>query len=110
MPAHDPHHHEAQDRSIKARKHQLFEDDDVDHGPRRTFAQALRETPAAPLDPVARGALWVVGVLVILLLLAAFAKLGTRKPKPRPAAAASRVTPARTPGVASHVGRIPDQS
>lgn len=90
MPAHHDHH-EAQDRSIKARKNQLFEADEVESGPRRSFAQALRETPAAPLDPVSRGALWAVGVVVVLLLLAAFARVGTRKPKARPKPVAARV-------------------
>lgn len=89
----DPHQR-TQEQSIKARKHQLFEADDRsgEDGPRRSFADVVRSTPAAPLSPALRATLWVVGALVILLLLAAFAKVGTRKPKPRPAA--HRGTPA----------------
>ena len=85
----DPHHR-TQEQSIKARKHQLFETDDhaTQSGPRRSFADCLRETPADPLSPAIKAGLWVVGALVILLLLAAFAKVGTRKPTPKPSSAA----------------------
>ena len=82
----DPHHR-TQEQSIKARKHQLFESDDhatQTGGSSRSFADCLRETPADPLSPALKVGLWVVGVLVILLLLAAFARVGTRKPRPKP--------------------------
>ena len=79
-----------QEQSIKARKHQLFESDEHsgEHSPRQTFADLLRATPADPLAPGVRAALWVVGALVIVILLAAFLKVGTRAPRPhaRPAA------------------------
>ena len=79
-------HHRTQEQSIKARKHQLFEaDDDHAHsGPRQSFAEILRVTPADPLTPAIKGILWVVGTLVILLLLAGFTTVGKRKPRPRP--------------------------
>ncbi len=84
----DPHHR-TQEQSIKARKHQLFGSDEDDQtGPRRSFAACLRETPAAPLPLAIRAALWAVGALVILLLLAAFAKVGTKKPRPKPTSTA----------------------
>ena len=81
-----------QEQSIKARKHQLFgaDDDQARSGPRPTFAELLRVTPADPLSPLTKGILWTVGALVILLLLAAFATVATRtrarpRPRPRPA-------------------------
>ena len=87
-----------QEQSIKARKHQLFESDERsgEHGPRQSFADLLRATPADPLAPGLRAALWVVGTLVILLLLAAFLKVGTRKSQPRTPPAASSPHPLET--------------
>ena len=95
MAAPDPHQ-TTQEQSIKARKHQLFEADDLsgEHAPSRSFADCLRETPAAPLSPALKAGLWVLGGVVLLLLLAAFVKVGNRAPKPRPAAAASLDAPA----------------
>ena len=66
-------------------------------GPRRSFQDCLRETPADPLSTPVKGLLWTVGTVVILLLVAALATGGNRKPRPRPvgalgpAPAASRV-------------------
>ena len=78
-----PDHDEIQDRSIKARKHQLYEDDPVlDTGPRRPFKECLRETPADPLSIPIKALLWTLGTVVIILLLAALATIGTKKPKP----------------------------
>ena len=80
---------QTQEQSIKARKHQLFgaDDDQAQSGPRQSFAELLRITPADPLSPLTKGILWVVGSLVILLLLAAFTTVGTRtRPRPKPAA------------------------
>ncbi len=83
----DPPPQRTQEQSIRARKHQLFESDDLaDHGPRSTFPELVRQTPAAPLSPVIKGALWTVGALVILLLIAALATSGNRKPRPKPVA------------------------
>ncbi len=85
MPAHDPYS-QTQEQSIKARKHQLYETDDTasQSGPRRSFEECLRQTPADPLSPTVKALLWVVGTLVIVLLLAAFARVATHhKPRPR---------------------------
>ena len=88
MAASNPHDR-TQEQSIKARKHQLFgaDDDQAESSPRATFAELLRDTPADPLSPLTRGILWTVGALVILLLVVAFATIGTRprvRPRPRP--------------------------
>ncbi len=73
---------ETQEQSIKARKHQLYEDDPVlDTGPRRSFKECLRETPAEPLSTPIKALLWTLGTVVILILVAALATIGTRKPK-----------------------------
>ena len=85
-PAPDPHHR-TQEQSIKARKNQLFDSDENDQfGPRRSFAECLRETPAAPVPLAIKALLWVVGCLVVLILLLAFAKVGTKTPRPNPSA------------------------
>ena len=85
----NPPPNRTQEQSIKARKHDLFE---RDHGPavagsgsRRTFRELLRETPAQPLTPAIKAVLWAVGVVVILLLVAALAT-GGKKPRPKPTA------------------------
>lgn len=95
MPVPDPYSR-TQEQSIKARKHELFEDPTDEHpslgsAPRRSFAECLRDTPARPLDPSVRIGLWAIGVLVVLLLLAAFAKVGSRPSKHRPTPAALRL-------------------
>jgi hypothetical protein len=64
---------EHQDQSIKVRKSQLFE------APKPTevsaalkpFAEYVRATPAAPLSPGVKAALWGVGSLIVLILIAA---------------------------------------
>ncbi len=79
----------SQEQSIRARKHSLYEDDDLPglDGPRRSFRECLRTTPAAPLPTLVKALLWVVGILVILLLAAALVASGHKKPKPaKPAA------------------------
>lgn len=64
---------EQQDQSIKARKRQLFEEPahGDDHPAVRPFAAYLRDTPPAPLSGGVRATLWAVGVVVVLLFLAA---------------------------------------
>lgn len=63
---------EHQDQSIKVRKSQLFEPSTQFDSPVvRPFTEYLRTTPPAPLSTTVRGVLWAVGVLVVLLFLAA---------------------------------------
>jgi len=93
----DPPHQRTQEQSIKARKHQLFESDEqVAAGPRQSFADCLRQTPATPLSAPVKAGLWAVGTLVILLLAAALATSGNRKPRPAPKAQALPDRPAST--------------
>ncbi len=93
MSAPDPHHR-TQEQSIKARKHQLFDSDEhAQFGPRRSFAECLRDTPAAPISPAVKAVLWVVGTLIIALLLLAFVKVGTRKPRVKPTRSAAAESP-----------------
>ncbi len=82
-----PEPQRTQEQSIKARKRDLFDADtpSVDEsGPRRSFQDCLKATPADPLSALVKAALWVVGTVVILLLVAALATGGKKKPRPRP--------------------------
>jgi hypothetical protein len=84
----DPHHR-TQEQSIKARKHQLFEDEDLASasGPSLPFPELLRVTPAEPLSPAIKALLWVVGTLVVLMLLAALLNAGGGRKAPKTPAA-----------------------
>jgi hypothetical protein len=76
-----------QEQSIKARKHELFEADeplDGSNGPRRSFQECLRTTPADPLPTLLKGLLWTIGTIVILILIVALATGGHKKPRPKP--------------------------
>ncbi len=89
-------HHETQEQSIKARKHQLFEPDaPLAVGSGRRFKEFLRTTPAAPLSGLTRAALWVAGVVVALVLVAALFKTFHNPPRvaPRPAGKTAGVEP-----------------
>lgn len=78
-------HHEAQDQSIKARKRQLFEEDEaVAVGSGRPFREFLRTTPAAPLSGLTRSALWAAAVVVALVLVAALYKTFHHPPRVAP--------------------------
>lgn len=71
-----------QEHSIRERKRLLFEDDEpraeaAPDVPRKSFVEYLQTTPAAPLSTAEKAILWGVGVVVVLLLLAALF-LGTR--------------------------------
>lgn len=82
-----------QEQSIKARKREIFEEEQ-NFGPRKPFSEYLESTEAFPLTTAQKALLWGVGILVVLLLLAALMTM----PAPR-----SR--PHRTPppkGVAPH--------
>lgn len=65
-----PHAPREQEQSIKARKLEIFEEEQ-DFGPRRPFSEYLAETEATPLTAGQKAALWGVGLLVLLLLVAA---------------------------------------
>ncbi len=95
---------EHQDVSIKARKVELFEEPKVeeDLGARRPFAYFVRATPAAPLSPLVKAALWATGVLVVLLLLGAFILGGPKKIK-KPQAASFPTRPAVVVSLANTV-------
>jgi hypothetical protein len=61
-----------QEQSIKARKREIFEEEQRDAGPpRRPFSEYMAKTPPAPLSAGQKAALGAVGALVVLLLLAA---------------------------------------
>jgi hypothetical protein len=78
-------HHETQEQSIKARKHQLFEvDAPVEVGSGRPFKEFVRTTPAAPLSGLIKAALWTAGVVVVLVLAAALFKTFHHPPRPAP--------------------------
>jgi hypothetical protein len=99
-----------QEQSIKARKHQLFEADEPvrseTDGPRQSFQDCLKTTPAEPLSTPIKALLWVMGTVVILLLIIALATGGPRKPKPKPV---SGFVPQQQSGfvLASHNGFVP---
>lgn len=64
-----------QEQTIKTRKQLLFDadeplvGDDESTGPRKSFAEYVRETPAAPLNGLTKAALWGAAALVVLLLI-----------------------------------------
>jgi hypothetical protein len=90
-------HHETQEQSIKARKHQLFEADaPVEVGSGRPFKEFVRTTPATPFSGLTKAALWVAGVVVILVLVAALLKTFHHPPRASggPARKAAGATPA----------------
>jgi len=68
---------ELQEKSIKARKNELFvgEVDDL-AGPRKTFRQVLHETPAVPLSRNVKLILWGSAVPVALLFVASMLRVG----------------------------------
>ena len=77
-----------QEQSIKARKNDLFEVDRPlgDAGPRRSFRDYLKTTPAEPLSNLLKALLWTLGTVVVVLLIIALATGGPRKPKTKPRA------------------------
>jgi len=77
MAAESSKQRELQEKSIKARKNELFvgEADDLT-GPRKTFRQVLRETPAAPLSKNVKLVLWGSAAPVALLFVASLLRVG----------------------------------
>jgi hypothetical protein len=63
---------EKQDQSIKARKKELFvEEQALETGPRKKLRDYLKDTPAAPLSKQVKLSLWGAAVPVVLLFVAA---------------------------------------
>jgi hypothetical protein len=87
MAAETPRRRESEEQSIKARKKELFEEEqraDAASGPKKPAKVYLMQTPAAPLSPGVKATLWIVGAIVVLLLLAALATRGSSRPaRPR---------------------------
>lgn len=77
--------HENADQSIKARKFQLFETEKSSAGTvkARTFAEYVKDSPAAPMSRGVKAALCAVAVIVALLFLAAIFGGRSRGSKPR---------------------------
>lgn len=73
-----------QEQSIRARKAQMFEDDEqssVPGAPARVskpFAAHLRETPAKPMGNGIKAMLWVAGAVVLLLFAASVYRISSR--------------------------------
>jgi hypothetical protein len=90
---------EQQDQSIKARKHELFEEPQTADGAGalKPFSVYVRETPPAPMSKGMKATLWAIGVLVVLLFLAALF-FGGRRPRPHRAERARARTVAGLPG------------
>ncbi len=70
-----------EDQSIRDRKRQLYGGDEEalapsELGGRKTFADYVHETPAAPLSNGVKAILWVTGVIVVLLLAVALLRAG----------------------------------
>ena len=94
MPSESPYQPE-QEHSIKARGTELFVGQlkPENSQPTKPFLTYLRETPAQPVSTFTKVVLWIVGIVVAVLLLAALWRVshrygpGRRAPKsPRPAA------------------------
>ncbi len=84
---------ESQEQSIKARKHELFEDEQHVIGePLRSFSDYLHETSAAPLSGTDKAILGAVGVVVLLLFCAAIYTM-IQGPRPQSPAAISKTSP-----------------
>jgi hypothetical protein len=74
-----------QERSIKDREEELFFEPDEPgpaKPPPKPFPVYLRDTPPNPMSPATKTVLWIVGILVLLLFLAALWR--THRPARRP--------------------------
>ena len=69
---------EDQDRSIKARKSQLFDDSqhEIPVVTKKPFSEYLKTVPATPLSPSQRTIFWSIAGFIALLFLAAIFKRG----------------------------------
>ncbi|MFO0889435.1 MAG: class I SAM-dependent methyltransferase [Isosphaeraceae bacterium] len=87
-----------QERSIKERERELFvapEEKSAAKTPVKPFAVYLRETPAEPLSTAVKVILWAVGIVVVLLFVAAIwrSRRTPRRPKLAPAEPSCRHRP-----------------
>ncbi len=75
---------ESEEHSIKARKHEMFEEEApaAPTEPKKPLKVYLRDTPATPLTSFSKVALWVVGLLVVLLFAAALLTRGSPPRRP----------------------------
>jgi hypothetical protein len=77
-----------QEQTIRSRKQLLFDADepvvtDADFSkPTKSFAEYVRETPAAPLTGMAKAALWGAGAIVLLMLVVTLVKTNSGAPRP----------------------------
>jgi hypothetical protein len=62
---------EKQEQSIKARKSELFVEEEVEYGPRKKLRDYIKETPAAPLSKNVKLMLWGSAAPVVFLFVAA---------------------------------------
>jgi hypothetical protein len=77
-----------QERSIKDREQELFEErQEVSEAkpPLKPFAVYLRETPADPFPTEVKVILWIVAVLVIAIFVAALWRMRSSRTRPRAA-------------------------
>jgi hypothetical protein len=90
MPAESRHLPE-QERSIKAREHELYFKPLPENGAqsRKPFPAYLRETPAEPLSTATKTILWIIALLVVLVFLVAIGRVIYRR-SARPGTRAAR--------------------
>jgi hypothetical protein len=69
-----------QEQSIKARAHELYVESLRPETPKsvKPFPVVLRETPAVPLSAPTKTLLWIVGIIVVLMFLAALWRVSSR--------------------------------
>jgi hypothetical protein len=90
-----------QEQSIRARKEQLYEEDEAPKAEAaakatKPFEVYLREVPATPLSATTKLILWSVGAVVVLLLIVTLLRTTGRQPTaPRKAEAPLRPAPIR---------------
>lgn len=99
MGSETPVSRESEEQSIKARKKELFQPEAAaaaSSGPRKAIKEYLRDTRAMPLAPSTKAALWVAGVLVVLLFLAALLSASSRPRRRAPRPRTDRLIPQQT--------------
>jgi len=96
---------EKQDQSIKARKKELFVEEQALHtGPRKKLRDYLKDTPAAPLSKNVKLSLWGSAAPVVLLFVAALFSPGNRSKANVP----QELLPSHMPPVAPTITRRSD--